>query len=221
MLSESRHMRSLTSARKARHSLEACLYVHGIGMWDVRSPPFPCSHGTVLGSDRRAIKRQLHPAHLPFAANVTARMLSRLLTVVRPYPRPRCASSGKGHSHAATVELTFSRQPARADHEKPVSEGPTGYRSRGNPPERETGQATRAAPLLLQLTSSSGEDPRTSCRTDPRVTPEEGGEAFNTALRVTPEEGEYLCRASARHYPQPAKRADPLHFPLTHGHLRP
>ncbi len=80
---------------------------------------------------------KLSPAHLPFAANVTARPVSGSLTPPAPYPRPRCASSGKGHSHAATPELTFSRQPARADPEKPVSEGPTGHRSRGTPRQNE------------------------------------------------------------------------------------
>jgi hypothetical protein len=30
-----------------------------------------------------------------------------VLTNAAPYPRPRCASSGKGHSHAAIHELTY------------------------------------------------------------------------------------------------------------------
>jgi len=132
----------------------------------------------------------------------TARPVSGSLTLLVPYPVPRCASSGKGHSHAATVELTLSCSPSWGDPEKPVSRRPlTGAQVTGDTPPDERMSGQRAAPLLSLQYVIPGQDPQTSYRTDPQGTPADDGAACPRPCAGT--------------------QAGPLHFPATHGHLRP
>src|SRR6056297_1028724 len=92
----------------------------------------------------------------------TARPVSRSLTLLVPYPVPRCASSGKGHSHAATVKLTLSCSPSWGDPEKPVSRRPlTGAQVTGDTPPDERMSGQRAAPLLSFQYVIPGQDPKT------------------------------------------------------------
>jgi len=142
------------------------------------APLTTCRSGWIWRSeaDARSNGLEPEPSKAPIfgfsKSRPTERPVFSTLRKPRAYPAPRCASSGKGHSHAATHELTLSCSPSGATMRNRFQKALHGAQVPGEIPEDERPVRPKGRRRFLSNDHVVlGIDPMTSGRKVPRVAP--------------------------------------------------